>query len=91
MISKIKVSNISFDEIGTFWPNTASTRLIDLSEDAIEIGDADLGSDKYILYSNVYNTDDRYIDELFDRTKWEPCLEEHRSGIFMILFKRRNE
>jgi hypothetical protein len=91
MMRKIRVSNISFDEIGTFWPNTASTKLIDLSDDNIEIGDADLESDKYILYSNIFNTDDRYIDELFDRSEWEPCLEERCNRIFMILFKRKCE
>jgi len=90
MMMEIKASGISFDEIGTFWPNTASTRFIDLSDNDIKIKDANLDSDKYILYSNVYNTEDRYIDELFDSSKWERCLEEHRNRIFMILFKRKN-
>jgi hypothetical protein len=90
MMMKIKASSISFDEIGTFWPNTASTRFIDLSDNEIKLKDANLDSDKYILYSNVYNTGDRYIDELFDSSKWEQCLEEHHNRIFMILFKRKN-
>jgi hypothetical protein len=89
MMQKIKASNISPDEIGTFWPNTASTKMIDLSDIGIILEDADLDSDKYILYSNVYNVSDLYIDELYDKSKWDSCLEVHRNRIFIILFKRK--
>ena len=55
---------------------------------AIEIADADLEFHRYILYSNVYNINDLYINELFDCSKWEPYLKEEHNRIFMILFKR---
>lgn len=89
MIKKIASSNISFTEVGSFFPNIASTKFIDLSETDMEFTEANLKSDKFILYSNVYNVDDEYIDELFNEKKWQRFIEERRGRIFMILFIKK--
>ena len=91
MIKKITSSNISFAEVGSFFPNIASTKFIDLSETNMEFTGANLKSDKFILYSNVYNAGNEYIDELFNEKKWQRFIEERRGRIFMILFKKKNE
>ena len=88
MMLKIKKSDIPFNEIGTFFPNTRSTKYIDLKDNGIDMKDADLGSDQYILYSNIYNVDDIFIDELFDRSGWEPYIETRRGRVFMTLFRK---
>jgi len=88
MMMKIKEAEIKIDEIGTFFPNTSSTKFIDLKDNGTDMKDANLLTDNYILYSNIYNVNDIYIDELFDRSKWEPYLEEKRNRIFIILFRR---
>jgi len=91
MMMKIRVSNISLNEIGTFFPNTSSARVIDLEDDDTELPDADPETHKYILYSNVYNVDDRFIDELLDQVKWEIRFKERHNRIFMILFEKKSE
>ena len=88
MMLKIKESDIPFNEIGTFFPNTRSTKYIDLKDNEIDMKDADLGSDQYILYSNIYNVDDIFIDELFNRSGWEPYIETRRGRVFMTLFRK---
>lgn len=88
MMLKIKESDIPFNEIGTFFPNTRSTKYIDLKDNGIDMKDADLGSDQYILYSNIYNVDDIFIDELFNRYVWEPYIETRRGRVFMTLFRK---
>ena len=82
MIKKITSSNISFAEVGSFFPNIASTKFIDLAETDMEFTEANLKSDKFILYSNVYNAGDEYIDELFNEKKWQRFIEEQKGNFY---------
>ena len=88
MMMKIKEKGIPYNEIGTFFPNTGSVKNIDLEDSEIYMKDADLLTHNYILYSNIYNVDDIYIEDLFNRSVWEPYIETRRCRIFMTLFRR---
>ena len=90
MMIKIKEMGIPYNEIGTFFPNNNSTKYIDLKDNGIDLKDADLLTDNYILYSNIYNVDDIFIDELFKRDGWEPYIETRRGRVFMTLFRKIN-
>jgi hypothetical protein len=88
MMLKIKEKGIPSNEIGTFFPNTASTAHIDLENNGIDMKDADLLTDNYILYSNIYNVEDIFIEELFNESGWEPYIETRRGRVFMTLFRK---
>ena len=90
MNENIVAAGIDYSKIGSFFPVKGSTRFIDLEEPGVNIHEADLVSDDYILYSNVCNVGDTYLDELFDGTKWQRLIEVRHKRVFMILFKRKH-
>jgi hypothetical protein len=72
---------------GSFFPNTASLRLIDLSRSNAAFKEADLASDNYILFSNIYNLKDPVIDDLFLNNNWIPIKSISKRNVSLILFK----
>jgi hypothetical protein len=88
MLNYLKANKIPLSSVGSFFPNTASFRLTDLSDDNLSFKDADLGKEEYILFSNVFNQNDEIIDKLFSEKNWtkEKIIKER--GVYMILFWR---
>jgi len=52
--------------------------------------EADLESDKFILFSNLFNIHDAEFSVLKNRDIWDMRHEIKKRGIYMILFKRRD-
>ena len=91
MMDYLKINKIPLSTVGSFFPNTASFKLTDLSDDNQSFKDADLGKEDYILFSNVFNQSDEIIDKLFSEKNWtkEKIIEER--GVYMILFRRAGQ
>jgi hypothetical protein len=90
MLSYIKDESIPYTEIGSFFPNLGSFKNTDLSLDSTSFKEADPGSDKFILFSNIFNLPDTDISVLKNRYIWEIRHEIKKKNIYMILFKRRD-
>ncbi len=88
MMKYIESEKIPVESIGSFFPNTASFRLTDLSENNVAFKDGENLSNKYILFSNVYNQKDEVIDKLYQSGNWIPVKNICRRNVYMILFKR---
>ena len=88
MLVYLKSNGIPFDSVSSFFPNTASFKLTDLSEDDHSFKDADQGKGRYILFSNVYNQNDKIIDNLFSDKNWinEKMIKKRK--VYMILFRK---
>jgi hypothetical protein len=69
MLSYIDDHKIPFSDIGTEVPNAYKLKYYDLSEDERNIPIKDFQRNKYIFYSNIYNTfSDEEIHQL--KTRW---------------------
>ncbi len=88
MIRYIDSENIPPDSVGSFFPNTASFMLTDLTGRTGSFREADLVTDKYILSSNVFNLKDQVIDDLSERNKWTMVKTISRRNVRMSLFRR---
>ncbi len=88
MLGYIKSKSIMVGEVGTFFPNKASFRLIDLKDESGMFKDADFEEDEYILFSNVYNLKDAQINDLFSGKNWIIEKEIKNKGVCVILFRR---
>jgi hypothetical protein len=87
MISYMDSANIPADSVGSFFPNTASFMLTDLSVRTGSFREADPVTDKYILSSNVFNLKDQVIDDLSERNKWTRVKIISRRNVWMSLFR----
>jgi hypothetical protein len=90
MLTYIKNESIPYTEIGSFFPNLGSFKNTDLINDNVSFKEADPGSDKFILFSNIFNLPDSELRILKNRDIWDIRYEIKRRGIYMILFKRRD-
>jgi hypothetical protein len=88
MLEYLRLNDIPVENTGSFFPNTASFKLIDLSEENRSFHYASIENDKYILFSNVYNLKDDIIDELFFSGNWIKKKIINKGGVLMILFAR---
>ena len=88
MLDYMKKNKIPLSSIGSFFPNIASFKLTDLSEDNQSFKDADLEKEEYILFSNVYNHSDEIIDKLFLSNNWIIEKTIKKRSVYMILFRR---
>jgi len=87
MIEYMKSEQISFDQVGSAFPNLRSFKHIDLNESEERFSPKDLSQQAYIFYSNVFNDfSDEEIDELF--MEWEVKKEFKKRGVMVILFQR---
>ena len=92
MLSEVNELGIPHDEICSFFPNNTPSGFTDLDFPGILINDVETGENcRYILYSNVFNLNDRKIEEIFNKTEWSQLIEKHRCQVSMILFKRNSE
>jgi len=88
MLDYMKNNKIPLSSIGSFFPNIASFKLTDLSEDNQSFKDADLEKEEYILFSNIYNQSDEIIDKLFLSNNWIIEKTIKKRSVYMILFRR---
>jgi hypothetical protein len=89
MLEIIKKDNIPVSQIGSFFPNLASFKVTDLSDNSTAFKEADLQTDKYILFSNVYNRPNNQLEELFSAGKWKEIEKVERRGVYLILFEKK--
>lgn len=88
MIEYLGYSQIKVDSVGSFFPNLASFRNTDLSDDESRFREADISTDKYILFSNVYNVSDEVIESLFESGNWIVEKKLSKGKVDLFLFKR---
>jgi hypothetical protein len=55
MISYIDQQKIPYADIGTAFPNVASSEFVDLNQDHSEFAEKDFSKNRYIFYSNIMN------------------------------------
>ncbi len=79
-------NNISKSETASFFPNLATTDLIDLSGDTTSFCDL-TDSTEYLFYSNVYNIDDDIYQQIFS-DKWNEIAVFKKNRIRVQLFKK---
>lgn len=88
MLDYLKTNKIPLSSVGSFFPNIASFKLTDLSDDDQSFKDADLEKEEYILFSNVYNQSDEIIDKLFLSNNWTIEKTIKKRSVYMILYRR---
>lgn len=88
MISWMKSDSVQVQQAGSFFPNLASFKLTDLSDETKSFKEADLSKDNYVLFSNVFNVPDYKIEELFTDSRWKEIKKIDRMNVYMILFKK---
>jgi len=88
MLTYLHKEKINISDVGSFYPNLASIKYIDLSDKDIRFKEADIKNDKYILYSNVYNLENRIINELFNKGVYKQMKRISKGNIDIILFMK---
>jgi hypothetical protein len=88
MIAWMKSDSIPVQQTGSFFPNLASFKLTDLSDETTSFKEADLSKDNYVLFSNVFNVPDHKIEELYTASCWKEVKKIDRMNVYMILFKK---
>jgi hypothetical protein len=89
MLNYLEYEKIHVSDIGSFFPNTKSFRLTDLSDNDLTFNDDENLKAEYVLFSNVFNKKDEIIDELFQSGNWIQVKTISRRHVYMILFKRK--
>ena len=86
MIRYIEDKNIPFECVGSEVPNITKNKYIELNDDDRSFKLKDLNTDKYIFYSNIYNTfTDSEIEVL--KEKWIPVKEFRLLQVYVKLYK----
>lgn len=81
-------TGISVSETGSDFPNLYPIGIADLSTDTRSFKAKDLQTDRYVLYSNVFNG---FTDEelLALQTEWEPIKIWKKRQVKVIVYKRK--
>jgi hypothetical protein len=85
MMNSMKLQGINVTETGTGFPNEDKFDYIALNGNSNSFAPRDLRTNRYILWSNVYN--DFTDDELNLLNKWQKIKELRSVQVKMILFK----
>ena len=88
MLTYLHKEKINISDVGSFYPNLASIKYIDLADKDIRFKEADIKNDKYILYSNVYNLENTTIEVLFNKNEYKQIKRISNGNIDMILFMK---
>ena len=91
MIAYLEKESIPVTSVGSFFPNLATFKDTDLSDDCSSFKVTDLGSDKYVLYSNVFNIPDKKLEILANKEIWIIMHKIKKRGVYMILYKRKDQ
>jgi hypothetical protein len=85
-IQYLDSNKINFNEVTTFFPNTATLDALDLNGDQRNFDNFD-GKSNYIFYSNAFNVSDSDFEKINESYKPEQRFENNR--IFICIYKRR--
>ncbi len=88
MINYIEQEEIEISNIGSSFPNLSQQKYLDLSNNTEAFAEKNIETNKYILFSNVYNGfTDKEIDELHNSFLLK---KEYSSfGVFMQLYEKK--
>ncbi len=82
----IKANSIAPKDVGTAFPNIGSRKLYELNGVGEGFVEKDLGTNCFILYSNIMNDfSDDEIDEL--EAHWEVLFKKEKMGVCAIIYK----
>ena len=87
-IAYLDQQQVDFNEVATFFPNTAAFSAIDLSDDERNF-DTYSENAKYVFYSNIYNIDDPTYDKLL--AEYEVVKTFSNNGIYITIYKFRRD
>jgi hypothetical protein len=91
MIDYMQKNNIEINKTGSFFPNLASFKYIDLRGGDMAFKEVDWKHDEYIFYSNVFNVSDMAVDTLQNENFWVPVKKFTGRNIYVTLYKRRQQ
>jgi|WetSurSiteA1Bulk_404760.scaffolds.fasta_scaffold00175_11 hypothetical protein len=88
MIRYLEEKNIPFDQVGSEVPNIVPIRYIEVNDDDRSFHRADLKTDRYVFYSNVFNMfTDEEIDEL--NNSWVVAKEYRCMLVYVKLYRKK--
>ncbi|MDY8133989.1 hypothetical protein [Aquimarina sp. 2201CG5-10] len=79
-------NNINFEDVASFFPNTASLDVIDLNGDKRSFQRFSKVN-KYVLYSNVYNLSDEEYDYIVKQ--YDVVKQFSKNGVFICLYSKK--
>ena len=88
MLEYMNHEQIPIDKTGSFFPNTADFKYIDLQGGNTSFETIDWNENEFVFYSNVYNVSDKTIENLQNKEKWIPVKRISKRNIHVILYKR---
>lgn len=84
MITYIEGQGIEINEVSASFPLDIPFSYTEANNDNRRFSSADLDKSRYLLYTNIYNWDDKYIDAI--HTDWKLQKEFKRGLIFIRLY-----
>jgi len=88
MNNYLEANYIPYHEVGTAFPILGNHAIIFMEEDIRSFKPKNIGKDKYILYSNVFNGfSDAELDALY--SSYKPIYELYSPTVFIQLFERK--
>jgi hypothetical protein len=87
VIEFLNEEGIDIRQVGTKFPAKTPNKYLYLNEDLSGFKEADLKTDRYILYSNIFNdfSDEEYLDL---QTNWSPIFKKEVRFVHFYLYKR---
>jgi hypothetical protein len=86
MLIYLEENNIDIEDVGCAFPNLSERKYLELNENLQKHQELNLDSNKYILYSNIYND---FTDDEIEKLNIDFVLvkEFKKMGVFMRLYK----
>ncbi len=87
MENYIAEQGLEKEDVGSYFPNVAQDKYLYLTNSQKHHPEANLQTDKYIFYSNVFNVPDADIDKL--KENYIEKKSYHSFGVFVSLYERK--
>lgn len=88
MLTYLNHQNINIGEVACTFPNNTEQKFLELNDNLQKHCELDLDSNRYVLYSNIYNDfSDKQIDRL--KTDFNLIKEFRKGGIFIRLYQKK--
>ncbi len=84
MIAYIESKDIDFQDVGTCFPNRAMQKYTELNNDTRTFAELDFTTNKYILYSNIFN--DFTDEQLLELKKLKVIKQIAKGQVYMVLY-----
>lgn len=91
MLSYLTEKQIPAEEVGTFFPNVAAFKMVDLANNDAHFENADLAHSKYVLFSNIYNVEDEVQDQLLKSKRHILVKKIQRGNVFLSLYQLKSQ